>query len=202
MALGASQLIGFLITPAKTFLTYFADKDLKIDMEIAAAKRILPLVGASEDLSAIIMCDDYWPDLYETVKQFPFDVHMVACNDTGAKQLKLLHTKNWRETLLNNIYFNYREWHDLGDCPCDAIKDGILYMYAHDMNMTRIYALARYAVKNQQKVCFYIFNEAARGMPYKEGLVGSYLLKEDYFWETIKVDPNLFPDEDEDEDDA
>ena len=199
MTLGASQLIGLLITKTKTFLTYFADKDLKVDMEIAAAKRILPLLDACDDLSAIIMCDRYRQDLYKVINQFPFDVHMVACNDTGAKQLKLLCAKAWREKLINEIHINYNGWNSPGDCPCDAIKDGIPRLYAHDMNMTRIYTLYRYAVENQCKVYYYIFNEAGGGTPYKEGLVECYVLKEDYFWGAIQANPKLYPyKEDED----
>ena len=102
MILGASQLIGLLTTETKTFLTYFADKNLKIDMEIAAARRFLPLLNAPEDLSAIIMCNDYGDVTEDTIPAFPYDVYAVACNDVGAKQLKFICSKDWREKLLSN----------------------------------------------------------------------------------------------------
>ena len=194
MILGASQLIGLLITETKTFLVYFAEKDLKIDMEIAAAKRLLPIADAPEDLSVIIMCEEYWYDVESEVAGFPFDVHLIACDDMGAQQLKLLCSSDWHEKLLVKVFENYNQRHHLGGCPCDAIKDGIPKLLTHDMNMTRILRLYRYAVENNQEIHFIGFDETAEGLLYGEDLVKAFCLNEEFVWKTVEINPQLYPD--------
>ena len=196
MTLGASQLIGLLITKTKTFLTYFADKDLKVDMEIAAAKRILPLLDACDDLSVILMCDNYIYTLYNMADNFPCAVHMVACNDTGAKQLKLMCSNDWRERLLNKL-LSYNERNNLGDCPCDGIKDGIPRLYAYDMDMKRICAFYRYASENKA-MWVYGFGGQHPALPVIESSIEFYGYKEEHLWNVFGSSPELYPVEGKD----
>ena len=192
MTLGASQLIGLLITETKTYLTYFADRSLKIDMEIAAAKRILPLAGAPDALSVIIICDRYKDAFYAETLDFPLDVHAVSCDDTGAKQLRFMCVKDGREKCLTKI-FNYNDRHHNDDCKvCDGLRNGVPYLFAYDMDLRRITDLFNYALNNKRKVTFSVLQSAGECFPKKDIVEVNYI-NENFLWETFDLKPELWP---------
>jgi hypothetical protein len=190
--IGASRLVGLLITPTKTFLTYFAGSPLHIEPELRAAKWIASLTNAPENWAALIMCER-WRDVFcEEYRRFPLPVHAATCDDAGARELKMLITDGALERLLGKIFTNYDERHNLGGVPCDAIKDGVAWLYAYDVNVQRICALQDYALEHGQKAGFVSW-KGADYLCEESDLIGAYSHKEEFLWETFGVSPDLCP---------
>lgn len=191
LSLGASQLIGLLIAESITYLVYYADKELKVDMELKAAKRILPLTGAPSTLSVILMCESYKDVFNSTLPVFPLDIFAVTCNDTGAKQLKLMLVKDGRTKLLNKM-MEYSQYHNASEF-CDGIKDGIPCLYAYDMNIKRIFSFCDYADANRTISHLITMEDQAGIFNHNLELVKIQYYKDDVLFSIFETTFELYP---------
>lgn len=191
LTLGASQLIGLLIAESITYLVYYAGKELKVNMELEAAKRILPLAGAPSSLSVILMCESYKDVFNSNLPAFPLDIFAVTCNDTGAKQLKLMLVKDGRTKLVNKT-MNYKE-HDKTNAFCDGVKDEVPCLYAYDMNIKRIFDFCNYADANRTISHLITMEEQAGFFNQNMDFVKIRYYKDDVLFHTFEITPELYP---------